>query len=259
MKTDQDYIIKYVFGAKTKSRVKTLKHIHYGSKVVPRINRPYIYGVFLYFGGNMIKKLIFDLDNTLIMWKDEYVNAIGKSIKKYNIKSEANYMSNLIDEYESYYDKYDKKNLMEYINNNIEDRVDINFIEDFMYNIGFCADVDEEVIDTLEYLSKKYELVVLTNWFTEAQTNRLKHAKIDKYFKEIYGGEEVIKPKKEAFIKSCGKNKPTECIMIGDDYIKDIKGAANCGIKPIYLNRKHKENKEKFIEITNIIELKKIL
>ena len=35
----------------------------------------------------MIKKLIFDLDNTLIMWKDEYVDAIAKSISKFNIKN----------------------------------------------------------------------------------------------------------------------------------------------------------------------------
>ena len=51
MKTNQDYIIKYIFGAKTKSRVKTMSIQHYGSKVVPRSYRPYIYGVFLYFGG----------------------------------------------------------------------------------------------------------------------------------------------------------------------------------------------------------------
>ena len=33
----------------------------------------------------MIKKLIFDLDNTLIMWKPEYVNALRKTLQKYNI------------------------------------------------------------------------------------------------------------------------------------------------------------------------------
>lgn len=207
----------------------------------------------------MIKKLIFDLDDTLIMWKDEYVNAIGKSIEKYNIKSEANYMSDLIDEYESYYDKYDKKNLMKYINNNIEDKVDINFVEDFIYNIGFCADVDEDVIDILEYLSKKYELVVLTNWFTEAQTNRLKTAKIDKYFKEIIGGEKVIKPNKEAFLKAKGNTPLEECIMIGDSYTIDIMGAYNAGIKPIFMNPKHKENKDNFEEIEKLSDLKNIL
>jgi putative hydrolase of the HAD superfamily len=207
----------------------------------------------------MVKKLIFDLDNTLIMWKDEYVNAIGKSIKKFKINCEANYMSDLVDEYEKYYDRYDKKNLMEFINNNIEDKVDIDFVEDFIYNIGFCADIDEDVIDTLEYLSKKYELVVLTNWFTVPQTNRLKIAKIDKYFKEIFGGDEYIKPQKEAFLQAAGNTPVEECIMIGDSYTLDVMGAYNVGIKPIFMNPKHKPNEKKFEEITKLNDLKNIL
>ena len=207
----------------------------------------------------MIKKLIFDLDNTLIMWKDEYVNAIGKTIKKFNINCEANYISDLIDEYESYYDKYDKKCLMEYINNNIEDKVDINFVEDFIYNIGFMSEPNKEVIDTLEYLSKKYELVVLTNWFTDAQTNRLKTAKIDKYFKEIFGGDRILKPNKQAFLTAAGNTPLDECIMIGDSYTIDIMGAYNAGIKPIFMNPKNKENKNNFTEIKTISELKNIL
>ena len=207
----------------------------------------------------MVKKLIFDLDNTLIIWKNEYVNAIGKSIKKYNINCDANYMSDLIDEYENYYNKYDKKSLMEYINKNIEDRVNISFVEDFIYNIGFCAEIDEEVIDTLEYLSKKYELVVLTNWFTDAQTNRLKTAKIDKYFKRVFGGDKILKPNKEAFITAAGDTPLDECIMIGDSYTLDVMGAYNVGIEPIFMNPKHKENKNNFKEITKLIDLKDIL
>lgn len=207
----------------------------------------------------MIKKLIFDLDNTLIMWKDEYVNAIGKSIKKFNINCEANYMSDLVDGYEKYYDKYDKKNLMEFINNNIEDKVNIDFVEDFIYNIGFCADIDEDAIDTIEYLSKKYELVVLTNWFEEPQTNRLKTAKIDKYFKEIFGGDRILKPNKQAFLTAAGNTPLEECIMIGDSYELDVMGAYNVGIEPIFMNPKHKENKNNFKEIEKLSDLKDIL
>ena len=45
----------------------------------------------------MIKKIIFDLDNTLILWKDEYVNALKETLKKYNINEDPNYVNNLID------------------------------------------------------------------------------------------------------------------------------------------------------------------
>ena len=107
----------------------------------------------------MIKKLIFDLDNTLIMWKDEYVNALKQTLKDHNINEDGDYVNSLIDNYEEHFDKYNKETLLNYINKNIKSKIDMNFIEDFLYNIGFMSEPNEEVIDTLEYLSKKYELV----------------------------------------------------------------------------------------------------
>ena len=104
-----------------------------------------------------------------------------------------------------------------------------------------------------------YELVVLTNWFKIPQTNRLKTAMIDKYFKELFGGEDYIKPNKEAFLTAAGNTKLEECIMIGDSYNIDVMGAYNTGIKPIFMNPKHKENKNKFQEIEKISDLKNIL
>lgn len=207
----------------------------------------------------MIKKLIFDLDNTLIIWKDEYLEALKKTIKKYNINEDADYVNSLIDNYEDYYDKYDKEKMLEHINNNIKEKINMDFIDDFLIEIGYMSEPNEEVIDTLEYLSKKYELVVLTNWFKIPQTNRLKTAMIDKYFKEIFGGEDYIKPNKEAFLTAAGNTKLEECIMIGDSYNIDVMGAYNTGIKPIFMNPKHKENKNKFQEIEKISDLKNIL
>lgn len=206
----------------------------------------------------MTKKIIFDLDNTLIIWKDEYLYALNKTLKKYNIKEDENYINNLIDSYEDFYDKYEKEKLLEHINKNIKEKINMDFINDFLIEIGYMSEPDKDVINTLEYLSKKYELVVLTNWFKIPQTNRLKTAKIDKYFKEIFGGEETIKPKKQAFINAAGKTKLEECIMIGDNYDIDVMGAYNAGIEPIYMNPKHKENK-KFKEIEKLSDLKNIL
>jgi len=207
----------------------------------------------------MIKKLIFDLDNTLIMWKDEYLNALKETLKKYNINEEPNYVNDFIDNYEDYYDKYDKQNMLDHINNNIKEKLSMDFMNDFLEKIGYMSEPNEEVIDTLEYLSKKYELVVLTNWFKEPQTNRLKNAKIDKYFKEIFGGEDYIKPQKEAFLTAAGETPVEECIMIGDSYTLDVMGAYNTGIEPIFMNPKHKENKNNFKEIEKLSELKNIL
>ncbi len=207
----------------------------------------------------MIKKLIFDLDNTLIMWKDEYVDALRDTLKKYNNNEDPNYINDLIDSYENYYDKYDKEKMLEHINNNIKEKLNMDFMNDFLESIGYMSAPDDDVIDTLDYLSKKYELVVLTNWFRNPQINRLKAAKIDRYFSEIYGGEDFIKPNKEAFVKAAGNTKLEECIMIGDSYNLDVMGAYNAGIKPIFMNPKHKENKNNFDEIEKLSDLKDIL
>lgn len=207
----------------------------------------------------MIKRVIFDLDDTLIMWKSEYVNSLSKTIKKFGINEDANYVSDIIDNYEEYYDRYDKVMLMEHINKNIKANVDISFIDDFLYNIGFCGDVDSSVIDTLEYLSSKYELVVLTNWFTIPQFNRLKSAGIDKYFTKVFGGDEVLKPNSDAFINACGGYEPNECVMIGDDYVKDMIGSSSTGLHTLYFNYDMKDNDLNFSEFYNFSDLKNIL
>ena len=208
----------------------------------------------------MIKKLIFDLDNTLIMWKDEYIDALRDTLKKYNNNENPNHINDLIDSYEDYYDRYDKEKMLEHINNNIKEKLNMDFMNDFLYNIGYMSEENKNVIHTLRYLSKKYELVVLTNWFRKPQINRLKAAKIDRYFSEIYGGEDFIKPNKEAFVKAAGNTKFEECIMIGDNYNIDIMGAYNAGLNVIYFNPKLKDNnKLKFDEISDFRELMDIL
>ena len=207
----------------------------------------------------MIKRIIFDLDNTLIMWKDEYLEAIKKVTEEFKIKEDYKYLSSLIDEYDNQFRYYDKKLLVNFINSKIKSHITMEFLNKFLELFGNCGDKSTDVIETLEYLSKKYELVVLTNWFKKPQSERLKHAGIDKYFKEVIGGEEYMKPSRNAFIKAIGPYKPNECIMIGDDYNKDIKGALAAGLDVIYFNYKGKENKDNFKEIKNIIELKEIL
>ena len=207
----------------------------------------------------MIKRIIFDLDNTLIMWKDEYLKAIKETVELYKINEDYKYISSLIDEYDDKFKYYDKNLLIEYINQNIKSKIDIKFLNTFLDKFGYMSKEDKKVIDVLDYLNNKYELVVLTNWFKEPQRERLKNANILKYFKEVIGGEQYMKPSKEAYILACGKYKPNECLMIGDSYNKDIEGAYKARLNVIYYNYLNKENKNKYKEIKKISELKEIL
>ena len=80
--------------------------------------------------------------------------------------------------------------------------------------------------DTLEYLSKRYSMHIITNGFLETQYRKLSFSKLDKYFDKIIISEETgyMKPDKRIFeyALKTAKAKKEESIMIGDDPIVDI-------------------------------------
>ena len=119
----------------------------------------------------------------------------------------------------------------------------------------------DSTLKILEYLKNKYELVVLTDWFKEQQIERLKNSKIIEYFQEVYAAEKTKrKPFKEAFIQAIGENKPEECIMIGDDFQRDIEGALKAGLQAIYYNPNDIDKIEKisYYKFNNDVEEKEV-
>lgn len=213
----------------------------------------------------MIKRLIFDVDDTLIEWKEEYWNALEDVFQELNIE----YSKDLIDKiisaigcYEQENQYYNKQRMLEHINKVTGYNFNMNFLATTLKVFGKCVPKENEnIINTLEYLSKKYELVILTNWFKDAQLIRLENFGIKDYFAEVFTSESFkVKPNKEGFIIAMEDNLPEECIMIGDSLKKDIQGAINAGMKAIYINANlPKEKKENYIVINKIEELKNIL
>ena len=137
----------------------------------------------------------------------------------------------------------------------------MEFLEKCLEHFSNCAPnkMNKEIYETLEYLSKKYELVVLTNWFEKQQAKRLETVGILKYFSKVYAPETfLIKPNKEAFMKAC-QNKPEEAVMVGDSLKADIEGAINAGLKAIYINKNAEKGSKDYITINEFSELKNIL
>ena len=213
----------------------------------------------------MVKRLIFDLDNTLIEWKPEYWNKLKKTFEELNIKYTEELFNNIIkaiDTYENEYEYYSRQNMLNYINKVSNYNFDINFLNVALKNFEKCVpQKDNEIINVLEYLSKKYELVILTNWFTDVQIHRLENYGISKYFKEVFGTENFkTKPNKESFIVAMENRAPNECIMIGDNFDIDIQGAINVGMKAIYVKPNiEKDKKENYVIINKIEDLMEIL
>ncbi|MBQ3415177.1 MAG: HAD family hydrolase [Clostridia bacterium] len=188
----------------------------------------------------MIKRLIFDVDGTLIPGVD-FTLAISQTLRNLNLYSTENLrkLKHGIDTYEELFNNYNEKDFTSYMSKVLEYELPSNF-----YSIlgkeeeKVILDKNEKLIGTLNELSKKYEMVLLTNYFRKTQVNRLNNMGIGKFFSKCYG-EERIKPNYEAFINSCGNNRPNECVMIGDDIELDIKGAKKAGLNTIFVNSKN--------------------
>ena len=209
----------------------------------------------------MIKRIIFDQDNTLMKWIDEYDDTYKEALDELGVKyteDELKGVINIINSYEKYYDHFDRKNMAKLIREKCDVDVPDTFADVWMKYLCNCyREEDKDIIPTLEYLSKKYELVVLSNWFAYSQIERLKKVGMDKYFKEMYFTEDIKnKPNEEAFLKACGPHKKEECIMIGDSMNIDINGAINAGLDAILYDPKGMyEYKNKIKDIKELEEL----
>lgn len=214
----------------------------------------------------MIKRVIFDIDNTLMPWKAEYFSEIYTVLNELNIEcTEEDFLKiqKAFSEYENNYYTFSTKLMIDFINEYTEKNYPEEFIEMLINRWSKCAPekLPESTIKVLEYVKSKYEVVVLTDWYKDQQVKRLEKAKILKYFQEVYAAENTKrKPFKEAFIQAIGENKPEECIMIGDNFQRDIEGALKAGLQAIYYNPNNTEQNEKisFYNLKNNEETKQI-
>ena len=211
----------------------------------------------------MIKRIIFDIDNTLIDWKNEYdEKIIRKCYEKENIIPTERLMKKTIKAFNTYDKKYDifkKEFFQKHINKVTHKKLPTSFINnylEFSINLAIPESLPIKEIRTLKYLSSKYELVALTNWFEYPQIERLKKLDIYKYFTNVYSAENFkAKPHEESFHTAMGNNTIDECCMIGDDYTNDILGAINLGLSAVYLNKNNKKKAKNCININNFEDL----
>lgn len=212
-----------------------------------------------------MKKIIFDLDNTLMMFDKKYINSYCKVLKNNNFDSNYDQALSLfesVDRYEKQGKKYNKQDLLDFVNKDLNKNYKMKLVDEILDIIGTCwiNPVSLELVDTLKYLSTKYELYVLTNWFTAPQARRLENVGILKYFKKVVGADMVSpKPALEAFSYIIKDTNLKDCMMIGDNIDIDIKGALNAGIKTILYDYKNIYNGFTGNRITKIEELKEML
>lgn len=210
----------------------------------------------------MIKKIVFDLDNTLLFLSDKWEENYKKFIDKYNLNISANDLFLCIGNFEKNMKNIvvSKQKLSEYVSNYLS----IDFTTDMIlelseiYNNTSLLNTDT-IYDVLNYLSEKYELIAYTNWFTDDQIKRLKKYDLDKFFTKVYGWDILPKkPSKEGLSEIIKNDDIENYIFIGDSIELDLEFPYSMEIATIFYNRKNiKQNKYK--EIFKIEELKNIL
>lgn len=234
------------------------------------------------------KKILFDLDNTLVDDDENRRYAIKQILLNRNETEINNKIENFIDIDNQYWrDRAQGKIKDPYKFKNNEDKTrwvraqrfikffkDISFEEAVEINNKYINYLSKNIVpiknsqEILKYLyEKQYEIYIVTNSPEKVVNDKLRKINVQKYIKETFSAEEAghMKPHNvffEKFFKKTGINKMDDVIIIGDELEKDILGGIKNGIDSCWVNIKKLENKTKFkpnYEINDLIELKKIL
>ncbi len=212
----------------------------------------------------MIKRIIFDLDNTLIPWDSEWDLAILRTFDYYNIPYEEDIIDRFLSafyNYEKHHIRFDKVRASRYIAYELGIDLPDTFVEVWTSDLAnLVPNRDEKLIELLEYLSSKYSLVIASNSFYSQQIGKLKKLDLLKYFDQVLTADTYNKkPYKEMYEVACEGYDKSEVVMVGDTFKTDIKSAMDFGIYSYYLTTTDPRKGKKFKRISNIYELKEYL
>lgn len=233
------------------------------------------------------RKLLFDLDNTLVDDDKNREYAAGKLLTERGEKVTKEKIQKFIDTDNKFWidrvagkikDPYEFKSNEEQTKWVRAERIkrcfgDMTLEEATELNNKYVDLLQEKAfpiensLEILKYLyNEGYEIYIVTNGPKRAVRNKAKGTGGLEYIKEIFAAEEVgyMKPKKEyfkGFFKKINCYNTDEMLIIGDELEKDVLGGMNNNIDTCWFNRKGIDSTGYKVdyEIKDLIELKKIL
>lgn len=155
------------------------------------------------------------------------------------------------------------KDAFDALNFQIEDKIITTLSENYIEYLATFDLLFEGTIDILDYLSKTYQLHIITNGFEEVQDKKLVNSNIKHYFKTVTNSEMVgVKkpnPKIFNFALQLANAKVEESIMIGDSLEADIQGADAIGLDTILFDYKVQHNNTGFKTVNKLKDIKNYL
>lgn len=212
-----------------------------------------------------VNTIYFDLDNTLINRNTAFLACIqqffDENMPNYYFKNEEFEIEKIdqfgytpreefVEWFIQYYQPqgWDEASFWNYMHANIS---------------SFVTPIPKALKDLLSSLQQQYRIGLLTNGSISNQSRKIRNAQLDSIFStetiHISQQYHLSKPDAELFelVLEQWQLQPKQLLYVGDDPMKDIKGAANVGIRTAWVSHKrtwiHKVKPDLIIE--NILEL----
>ena len=220
------------------------------------------------------KYLIFDLDDTVLDFKDTERQSLKSIFEKYQIPYDEEHINKYREINKRLWNELEKEltTKEKVLNGRFEEflglhghEIDGSIVEDeYRQNLNKGHKTMPKAIETLKALREKgYKIYAGTNGLGETQRQRLTDSAMMELFDDIFISEEIgvekpnVKFFDAIFTKYDFLNKE-ETLMIGDSLTSDIQGAINYGIDSVWCNIDSIEIDDKVFTY-EIREIEKIL
>ena len=201
-----------------------------------------------------IRAVFFDLDDTLLDRKGTFLLYCDHMIRTFFPNSISQTESEIIKHFIVEADK-DGYELRSVFYQTIVEKYSLPFSaaeleqEWFCSFHRFCVPMDG-LMETLKYLGAKYKLGIITNGASLMQNKKIDSLGIRPFFDAIIISSEagIKKPDEKIFRMACealnADNK--SAVFVGDNYEKDVMGAKNAGMHPVWMKRHSSAYEEAF-------------
>ncbi len=224
-----------------------------------------------------IKHIFFDLDHTLWDFEKNSAKTFSYIFKKNNLnidtKKFLNYYKSINAHYWRLYrnDKITKealrygrlKDAFDIIKYKVSDSVIHMLSDEYLKYLSKFNHLFDGTFEILDYLKPKYQMHIITNGFSEVQSQKIINSKIDGYFDKIITSEQVgVKkpnPKIFEYALNIANAKASESVMIGDNWEADIMGAKDFGMHVVFCNFENHSVDESIQSVDRLVEIKKHL